>query len=444
MALHRKYRPKTINEIIGNEDIKKQLRSILKNAHTEDMPLPQFILITGKAGTGKTTLARVIAKQYLCQDPTKTGLSCNKCSYCQELDTYIETGYTNNENVQEVDITAENKKSNIEDILQLIESGSNFGKWRVYVLDEVHMMTNSAQNRLLKTLEEPPENVLIIMTTTNPEKILGTIKSRCQYIFETSRPSDYEMIELLNKICKEEGYPTGTSSEADELQTKTLIVKNSNHNPRKLLINLEQIIAQNPTFEYAKTLEIYKDIGANNYFKFMGLLRDGESNPLEYLQFVNDIKEQIEIRVFVDNLIVFLREAIYAYGKGFDGSLSEEDLEQYQELFVGYSLSEIITVLDVMLEISEIENQEDKLIVLGLKGYGETIRTRNYVKTQELLADIKELKAEINNEVKVLGLELKEKSKKEQEEKEKLDQQPKVPVEFNLDAFAEYKTVLDE
>ena len=164
LGFHRKYRPKTLKDYIGNEKLKKSVSKALESDRK-----PQVILLSGPAGTGKTTMARLLAKEYLCENRDKEKGACNTCYSCQAMNEFIETGHSDIlTNLKEVDVTDSNKKQDIEDLLEDASMPSFDGNWKIYILDECHMMTSSAQNRLLKTLEEPPEHVLMILCTTNP------------------------------------------------------------------------------------------------------------------------------------------------------------------------------------------------------------------------------------------------------------------------------------
>ena len=156
LAFDRKYRPDNLKTYVGNEMLKKQALGAI-NAPVR----PQVFLITGEAGCGKTTFARILCKEYLCEDRDEENGACGKCPSCLELEDYIRTGDTDMiTSVHEYNIGEDNTKSNIQKIIEEINIPGLDGEWRCFIFDEVHKASDSAQSSLLKLIEEPPENVL--------------------------------------------------------------------------------------------------------------------------------------------------------------------------------------------------------------------------------------------------------------------------------------------
>jgi DNA polymerase-3 subunit gamma/tau len=221
-ALYRKYRPTRFSEIVGQEHIKR----LLKNA-LEKRRISHAYIFAGPRGTGKTTTARIIAKSLNCEK-NQYEEPCNECVSCKAIDSgshldVIELDAASNRGIDEV---------------RKIRDGVNFtpvmGKYKVYIIDEVHMLTKEAFNALLKTLEEPPEHVVFILATTNPEKIPPTIISRCQ-VLEFRNISNNEIKNRLREICIKEGYDVTE----DALEK---IVKKAAGGLRDALSILEQVV----------------------------------------------------------------------------------------------------------------------------------------------------------------------------------------------------------
>jgi len=191
IPLYRKYRPKNLQEVVGQEHVKKALTnaiSLNKISHA--------YLFTGPRGTGKTSIARILAKSLNCKEgPTLT--PCEVCPSCIDIknSTLID--------VIEIDAASNRKVEDAQNILEKIQYVPVNGRYKIYIIDEVHMLSNHAFNALLKTLEEPPENVIFILATTEPQKVLETITSRCQR-FDFRRITTDDIVNHLKNIAKEE------------------------------------------------------------------------------------------------------------------------------------------------------------------------------------------------------------------------------------------------
>lgn len=221
IPLYRKYRPKNLQEVVGQDHIKKALTNAInlnKISHA--------YLFTGPRGTGKTSIARILAKSLNCQQgPTLT--PCEVCPSCIDIKNSTPM------DVIEIDAASNRSVEDARNILEKIQYIPVNGKYKIYIIDEVHMLTNQAFNALLKTLEEPPENVIFILATTEPQKVLETITSRCQR-FDFRRITTDDIINHLKNIAKLEKIKI----DADALFT---IAKNAAGGMRDSLALLDQI-----------------------------------------------------------------------------------------------------------------------------------------------------------------------------------------------------------
>ena len=191
VPLYRKYRPQTLDKLVGQEHIKKTLTSAIelgKIAHA--------FLFTGPRGTGKTSTARILAKSLNCKNGP-TIHPCGECESCRDITNSIPI------DVIEIDAASNRKVEDTQSILEKIQYVPVNGRYKIYIIDEVHMLTNHAFNALLKTLEEPPENVIFILATTEVHKVLDTIKSRCQR-FDFRRITTEDIVKHLRYISDEE------------------------------------------------------------------------------------------------------------------------------------------------------------------------------------------------------------------------------------------------
>ena len=188
-ALYRKYRPDNFNDVVGQDVIKKTIINEINNNK-----LSHAYLFCGPRGTGKTSIAKLIAKLINCENQ-KDGIPCGKCSSCEN--------YKNNVDIVEIDAASNNGVEEIRELRSKVNLLPANSKYKVYIIDEVHMLSIGAFNALLKTLEEPPAHVIFILATTEINKIPTTIVSRCQR-FDFSKISSSQIYSRLKKIAREE------------------------------------------------------------------------------------------------------------------------------------------------------------------------------------------------------------------------------------------------
>lgn len=191
-ALYREWRPKTFDDVVGQKHITVTIKNQIRNGR-----IAHAYLLCGTRGTGKTSTAKILAKAVNCLNP-KDGEPCNECEMCRKINagTLID--------VNELDAASNNGVDNIRNIIDDVQYPPSEAKYKVYIMDEVHMLSQGAVNAFLKTLEEPPANVIFILATTDPQKLPITILSRCQR-FDFRRIKSSDIFERLQKIVKEQG-----------------------------------------------------------------------------------------------------------------------------------------------------------------------------------------------------------------------------------------------
>ena len=227
-VLYRKYRAQNFDELLGQDHITK----ILKNAIKSNQ-LSHAYLFVGSRGTGKTSTARILAKAVNCLAPLSDGNPCNKCEVCKGISegTFLD--------LIEIDAASNRGIDQIRDLKERIEFSPSLGKYKVYIIDEVHMLTNEAFNALLKTLEEPPEHIIFILATTEGHKLPATVLSRCQrYDFKLG--SDNEVMEMLKSVAKKEKLKV-------EKGALEVLVKNARGSFRDALSLLDVVYHGQPT-----------------------------------------------------------------------------------------------------------------------------------------------------------------------------------------------------
>jgi len=251
----RKYRPQNFNTVVGQSHI----TTTLKNAIRQQQ-LAHAFLFCGPRGVGKTTCARILAKTINCTQPTADGEACNTCNSCVSFDAGTSL------NIHELDAASNNSVDDIRELVDQIRFSPQAGKYKVYIIDEVHMLSTSAFNAFLKTLEEPPAHAIFILATTEKHKILPTILSRCQ-IFDFKRITQQDTVDHLMEIAEKEHI----SAEKAALQ---LIAQKSEGCMRDSLSILDKLVSfTGGKVTYQNTLEHLNVLDEDYYFQFHELLQ---------------------------------------------------------------------------------------------------------------------------------------------------------------------------
>lgn len=254
----RKYRPATFQSVVGQ----KALTSTLKNAIASDR-LAQAYLFCGPRGVGKTSCARIFAKTINCLSPTPDGEACCQCENCKA----IERG--NSVNVVELDAASNNSVDDIRDITDQVQTPPQGGKYRVFIIDEVHMLSSAAFNAFLKTLEEPPRYVIFILATTEKHKVLPTILSRCQ-TYDFRRITIEDMVDQMEYIGSQEGIKT-------DRRGLEVIARKADGAMRDALSIFDQVAASSRgNITYESTIENLNVLDYDYYFRLVDSFREGD------------------------------------------------------------------------------------------------------------------------------------------------------------------------
>ncbi|HEY0750712.1 MAG TPA: DNA polymerase III subunit gamma/tau, partial [Chitinophagaceae bacterium] len=252
----RKYRPQTFDTVVGQEHITTTLKNAIKSGH-----LAHAFLFCGPRGVGKTTCARILAKTINCENVSAEGEACNECHSC------ISFNEGTSLNIHELDAASNNSVDDIRALVEQVRFTPQAGKYKVYIIDEVHMLSSSAFNAFLKTLEEPPPYAIFILATTEKHKILPTILSRCQ-IFDFKRITLQDTVNHLESIASKEGV------KADETALQ-LIAQKSEGCMRDALSILDKIVSfTNGEVTYDNTIEHLNILDADYYFRLMDCMLD--------------------------------------------------------------------------------------------------------------------------------------------------------------------------
>src|ERR1700754_4810390 len=247
----RKYRPQNFSTVVGQSHITTTLKNAIRNGQ-----LAHAFLFCGPRGVGKTTGARILAKTINCENVTPEGEACNVCHSCVSFNEGTSL------NIHELDAASNNSVDDIRSLVEQVRFAPQEGKYKVYIIDEVHMLSTSAFNAFLKMLEEPPPYAIFILATTEKHKILPTILSRCQ-IFDFKRITTADTVEHLEEICSKEEI----KAEKAALQ---LISQKSEGCMRDALSILDKIVSfTNGELTYHNTLEHLNILDHDYYFKLL-------------------------------------------------------------------------------------------------------------------------------------------------------------------------------
>ena len=282
----RKYRPMTFDTVVGQSALTTTLKNAVKSGK-----LAHAYLFCGPRGVGKTTCARIFAKAINCQNPTADGEACNECESCQSFNEQRSL------NIFELDAASNNSVEHIKTLMEQTRIPPQLGRYKVFIIDEVHMLSTAAFNAFLKTLEEPPAHVIFILATTEKHKILPTILSRCQ-IYDFERMTIRNTVDHLKHVADQEGITY-------EEQALAVIAEKADGGMRDALSIFDQAASFcQGNITYEKVIEDLNVLDAENYFQIIDL---AVANKVS------------DIMVLLNNVI----------NKGFDGGLLIQGLAKH-------------------------------------------------------------------------------------------------------------------
>ncbi len=288
----RKYRPSDFKSVVGQGHITTTLKNAISNNH-----LAQAFLFCGPRGVGKTTCARILAKTINCQKITDDFEACNQCESCLSFNK------NSSLNIHELDAASNNSVDDIRNLVDQVRYAPQSGKYKIYIIDEVHMLSSSAFNAFLKTLEEPPAHAIFILATTEKHKIIPTILSRCQ-IFDFNRIQVNDIAEHLKYITEKELI----DSEPEALH---LIAQKADGALRDALSIFDLIVtfSAGNRLTYAATIDNLHILDYDYYFKMVNhFFEENSSNVL--LVFDEILKKGFDARNFINGLAEHLRDLL--------------------------------------------------------------------------------------------------------------------------------------
>ncbi len=329
-ALYRTYRPSTFDEVAGQEHIIRTLKNALANKK-----IAHAYLFAGPRGTGKTTMARIFAKALNCEEGF--GHQCNNCINCKSINE------GSHPDVIELDAASNNGVNDIRVLVDQVRYSPTMGKYKVYIIDEVHMLSDSAFNALLKTLEEPPENVLFILATTDPQEILPTIISRCQR-YDFTKISDDSIIAKMDEILVKEGI----EFEGEALK---LIASLADGGMRDALSMLDQVLAysQNGKLNTQDVLDIFSLESTASKVALLDEIASGHAS--EVLSTVNQyFKKGTDLKRLTSDLLLIVKDVLVYLVTRRDDVLKNITLHQASTLARNINEDKANSMINTLIE----------------------------------------------------------------------------------------------
>ena len=287
----RKYRPMTFDSVVGQTSIATTLKNAIQSGK-----LAHAYLFCGPRGVGKTTCARIFAKTINCLNPRQDGEACGECESCQAFNEQRSM------NIHELDAASNNSVDDIRALIDQVRIPPQIGKYKVFIIDEVHMLSTQAFNAFLKTLEEPPAHAIFILATTEKHKILPTILSRCQ-IYDFQRMSVENMIRHLEHVAQQEGYTY-------EPAALTVIAQKADGGMRDALSIFDQVVSfTGGNITYQRVIENLNVLDYDYYFRLVDMML--EKKISESLLLYNEILQRgFDGAPFISGLATHLRDLL--------------------------------------------------------------------------------------------------------------------------------------
>ena len=328
----RKWRPRQFDEVVGQEHITATLKNAVHSGR-----IAQCYLFCGPRGVGKTTTARILAKVLNCAEP-RDGNPCDSCDSCQSI------AASTSMNVLEIDGASNNSVDDIRELREVVRYAATEGVYKIYIIDEVHMLSTSAFNALLKTLEEPPEHVVFIFATTEVQSVPDTILSRCQR-FNFRRISTGQIAAHLGTITQAEGIEV-------EEEALHLLASRADGALRDAESLLDQVVSLGAAVSQQAVAQVLGLVDRGLYFELLDAMR--EAAPARVLEIVAQaVDEGVDIEEFVYGLVELLRHLLFAKIQGGTDELdmAEDARRRCGELAAAMEIEDLLRMMQSLLDL---------------------------------------------------------------------------------------------
>lgn len=369
LSFARKYRSYSLDGYVGNTDVKDTVLRYMRPG----VKRPQTILLHGNSGCGKTTLARILMKYYRCENPTDGG-ACGECMSCRLFDEYIKTGKDDMlTDVYEIDASEKSGKRDIGTMLESMEYPAMGGDWKVYLIDEAHLLKEDAMGRLLKTIEEPPEGVLILICTTNPEKLLDTVRNRCQLKLGITKPTSLELMNHLKYVCDCEG-------KTYDLEGLRMLVGRSDNVVRDALNYLETVLNTRGNATAVCVSEQFRQVSDKIIYDFYDAYF--REDYVGYSGILYRIKTGYDFNQFLVSLVNFTVRGIYILNSIEVDGLTKEEIQSTLDLFSKFSVRDLSRVLSELKRMNQGSIEANLMSFIYCKHYDERVEEERVQKAE--------------------------------------------------------------
>jgi len=410
-ALYRKYRPSNFNDVIGQEIIIRTLQNAVVNNK-----ISHAYLFAGPRGTGKTSIAKIMAKTVNCLDQ-KNGIPCCKCVNCTQIENKQST------DVIEIDAASNNGVDEIREIRNKVNLVPTTGKYKVYIIDEVHMLTTGAFNALLKTLEEPPAHIIFILATTEPHKIPATILSRCQR-FDFKKIPEKQIIDRLKDIKNKENIDISDEalsaiaqlSDGGMRDSINLLDQVASYANDK--IELEDIYRVNGTLSEQSKIEFVEKVMNNDLIKLLEMLNNYNEEGKNLVKVIEEIAETLKNILLLKLTPEYAKNIIY-------------DVKIYDKLLDKMDVDKVINLInEINNNLNSIKQSNDPKLAI------ELLLIKNNYSTKNISQNF-EIDKTIQNEEKKQKIEPKKEEIKEEQEETKQQEVKSLEEEIDFNHIQE-------